>query len=183
MFVNNYSWSAGGPLNLARGWVYWPLLCHRCHQCCHPFGSRAHILSAALWRTLLQWSLSVGATRLHGPGVSHRDQSGPPAWAQGPLSIGQWLGGAGGGGGGGGGVGAGDLDAPPHTHTHPSIFNHTHTTSKWQCNPLTTYGVPSVKHELDMETTCICIHVTAGAASPGQPEPITERLLFSSCGS
>ena len=125
MFVNNYSWSAGGPLNLARGWVYWPLLCHRCHQCCHPFGSRAHILSAALWRTLLQWSLSVGATRLHGPGVSHRDQSGPPAWAQGPLSIGQWLGGA---GGGGGGVGAGDLDAPPpHTHTHTHLSSITHT--------------------------------------------------------
>lgn len=66
-------------------------------------------------------------------------------------------------------------------HPHPPTLKH--TTSKWQCNPPTTYGVPSVKHKLDMETTCICIHVTGGCMSPSQPKPITERLLFSFCGS
>lgn len=45
-----------------------------------------------------------------------------------------------------------------------SLFPYTCTvsSSKWQSNRLTTYGVPSAELELDMETTCICIHVTAG---------------------
>lgn len=69
------------------------------------------------------------------------------------------------------------------TWVYSAIYPYTHTvsTSKWQSNRLTTYGVPSVKHELDMETTCICIHVTAGSMSPSQPNAITERLLFSFC--
>lgn len=68
------------------------------------------------------------------------------------------------------GWGWGDLGVPPpHAHKAP--------TSKWQSNRLSTYGVPPA-HELDMETTCICIHVTAGFMSPSQPRPLTERLLF-----
>lgn len=62
-----------------------------------------------------------------------------------------------------------------------SIYPYTCTvsSSKWQSNRLNTFGVPSAKHELDMETTCICIHVTAGSMSPSQPSAITKRLLFS----
>lgn len=40
------------------------------------------------------------------------------------------------------------------------------------------WRAPCTRHELDMETTCICIHVTAGSMSPSQPRPMTERLLF-----
>lgn len=71
---------------------------------------------------------------------------------------------------------------PPFPYIH-TLTPYTHTTSKWQSNRLTTYGVPPVKHELDMETTCICIHVTASPMPPSQPSAITERLLFSSCAS
>lgn len=66
----------------------------------------------------------------------------------------------------------GGVDLSTHTHTHRD------TSSKWQRNPPTTYGVPSEKLKLDMETTCLRIHVTAGSMSPSQPKPITERLLF-----
>lgn len=126
---------------------------------------------AALWKILLQWSmsLSVGATSLHGLGVSHRDQSGPPAWAQRPLPT---------------GVGCGEcwwcwrgvvrwgwvvvLEIWIHLH----LSTHTCTQSlNGKCSPPTTYGVPSLKHKLDMETTCICIHVTAGSMAPSQPKP------------
>lgn len=56
---------------------------------------------------------------MHGLGVSHRDQSGPPARAQRPLSTGVWR---------------GDTEDPlTHTYTRPL---------NGKCSPPTTYGVP-----------------------------------------
>lgn len=113
-----------------------------------------------------------------GPG--HRDQSGPPAWAQGPLSTGV-------GGwcdvgvcvhmcvGGDGGEEWGGLHTGCTPVTQPQPLNGNVIVSPPLACPL--------KHGLDMETTCICIHVTAGPTSPSQPQPITERLHFSSCAS
>lgn len=60
-----------------------------------------------------------GHNNMHGLGVSHRDQSGPPAWAQRPLSTGikgvdQCEGGDGSVGDGGGGRRR--SECTPHLH-------------------------------------------------------------------
>ena len=157
----NYSYLLSIEQHLACCWVYRS-------SCATPATSAAHSVQlhgktqTALWRI---W-----------PGCKSPGSIRAPSMGTGTFIHGDEVRGLGDDSGG-----KGDLDAPPNplTHTH----THAHTTSKWHCNPLTTYGVPSLKHKLDMETTCICIHVTAGSMSSSQPKPITERLLFSFCGS
>lgn len=70
------------------------------------------------------------------------------------------------------GWGGGDLGVPPPPRSQSPNLKMAKQLSQhlWRA--------PCARHELDMETTCICIHVTAGFMSPSQPRPMTERLLF-----
>lgn len=77
-------------------------------------------------------------------------------------------------------VGLGGGGECEETHLNPPPSLHT-ISPRGQRSPPTTYGVPSQRHELDMETTCICIHVSAGSVSSGQTNPLLSFfLLFAS---
>lgn len=113
----------------------------------------------------------------HQPWAWSQPSMGAPCQDAGPLStgaVGCWD---------GAGVGGACVPAEEEMQLHSLFAIHPYTckvsSSKWQSNGLPTYGMASAKHGLDMETTCICILLTAGSMSPSQPSAITERLLFS----